>query len=177
MEYIVSLDGHLEVLSSNDKSRDELLQKKESTESLINEGSNLIGEETIMSYEREFVPAKDKEDFAYLESHGKNDGQTFGIATRSENYNSILTERDEILSQKTLVSDQKEESHKEESKSTVSQIGDEIVLGLRKTELIERNGQRIEGKLLNIVKIEVLEGNQVINERLKYWLKVFKQEE
>ena len=82
------------------------------------------------------------------------------------------------MSQKTLVSDQKDqESHKEESEATMSQIGDEIVLGLRKTELTDRSGQRIEGKLLKIVKIEVLEGNQVINKCLKYWLKVFKKEE
>ena len=81
------------------------------------------------------------------------------------------------MSQKTLVSDQKEESHKEESEATVSQFGDETVLGLRKTELTDRSGQRIEGKLLKIVKTEVLERNQVINECLKYWLKVFKQEE
>ena len=59
----------------------------------------------------------------------------------------------------------------------MSQIGDETVLGLRKTELTDRSGQIIEGILLNIFKIEVLEGNQVINESLKYWLKVFKQEE
>ena len=59
----------------------------------------------------------------------------------------------------------------------MSQIGDETILGLRNTELTDRNGQRIEGKLLKIVKTEVLEGNQVINKCLKYWLKVFKQEE
>ena len=81
------------------------------------------------------------------------------------------------MSQKTLVSDQKEEIHEEESEDTVSQIGDETVLGLRNTELTDRNGQRIKGQLLKIVKTEVLEGNQVINECLKYWLKVFKQEE
>ena len=66
-----------------------------------------------MYYEREFVPAEDKEDLVYLESQGKNDGQNFGTSTRKENHNSILTERDEIVSHKTLVSDQKEESHKE----------------------------------------------------------------
>ena len=53
------------MLSSNDKGRDELLQKKESTVSLINEGINLIVEETAMSYEREFVPIVDKEDLVY----------------------------------------------------------------------------------------------------------------
>ena len=52
VEYLVSLDGQLEVFSSNDKVRDELLQQKESTKSLINEDNNLIGEETLMSYER-----------------------------------------------------------------------------------------------------------------------------
>ena len=66
-----------------------------------------------MSYEREFVPTKDKEYLVYLESQGKNDGQTFGTATRTENQNSIMIERDEIVSQKTSVSDQNEESHKE----------------------------------------------------------------
>ena len=71
---LVSLDGQMELLSSNDKRKNELLQQKESTESLNNEGRNLIGEETVMSYEREFVPAKDKEDLVYLESQGKNDG-------------------------------------------------------------------------------------------------------
>ena len=76
-----------------------------------------------MSYERGFVPAEDKEDLVYLESQGKSDGQAFGIAIRTENQNSILTERDEIVSRKTLVSDQKEESHKEESEANVSQIG------------------------------------------------------
>ena len=98
-----------------------------STESLINEGNNLIGEETVMSYEREFVPAKDKEDLVYLESQGENDGQTFGTVTRTENQDSILTERDEIVSHKNLVSDQKEESHKKESEATMSQIGYETV--------------------------------------------------
>ena len=58
-----------------------------------------------MSYEREFVHAEDKEDLVYLESQGKNDGQAFGTVTRTENQNSILIERDEIVSQKTLVSD------------------------------------------------------------------------
>ena len=52
VEDLVSIDGQLGVLSSNDKGRDELLQKKESTESLINEDNNLIGEEIVMSYER-----------------------------------------------------------------------------------------------------------------------------
>ena len=80
----------------------------------------------------------------YLEIQGKNDGHTFGTNTRTENQNSILTKRDETVSQKNLVSDQKEEIHKEESEATVSQIGDETVLGLRKTELIDINGQRIE---------------------------------
>ena len=59
---LVSLDGQMELLSSNDKVKDELLQQKESTESLINQGNNLIGEEIVMSYEREFVPVEDKED-------------------------------------------------------------------------------------------------------------------
>ena len=103
-----------------------------------------------------------------------------------------MMERDEIVSQKTLVSDQKEEIHKEESEATVSQIGDETVSGLSKIELTDINGQRIEGKLLNIVKIEtqksfidtkiqhtegVLEENQVINGQLKCLLEAFEQEE
>ena len=88
-----------------------------------------------------------------------------------------MTERDETVSQKTLISDQKEEIHKEESEATVSQIGDETVLGLRKTELIDRNGQIITGKLLKIVNTEVLEGNHLINECLKYWLEVLEHEE
>ena len=53
---------------------------------------------------------------------------------------------------KNFISDQKEESHKEESEATVSQIEDETVLGLRRIELTDRNGQIIEGKLLKIVK-------------------------
>ena len=96
------------------------------------------------------------------------------------------------MSHKNLVSDQKEEIHKEESEATVSQIGDETVLRLRKTELIDRNGQRIEGKLLKIVKTEaeksfvgiemqhtdeILERNQVENKCLKCWLEVLEQEE
>ena len=85
VKYLVHLDEQMELLSSNEKIEDELLQQKESTESLINEGSNLIGEETVMSYEREFVPAKDKEDLVYLESQGKIDEQTFRTATRTEN--------------------------------------------------------------------------------------------
>ena len=103
-----------------------------------------------------------------------------------------MIERDEIVSQKNLVSDQKEEIHKEKSEANVSQIGDETVLGLSKTELTDRNGQRIEGKLLKIVKTEIhksfantkmkhtdeiLEGNQVENKCLKYWLEVLEQEE
>ena len=58
-----------------------------------------------MSYEREFVLAEDKKDLVYLESQGKNDGQTFGTTTRTENQNTIQTERDKIVSHKTLVSD------------------------------------------------------------------------
>ena len=141
-----------------------------------------------MSHEKEFFPAEDKEDLVYLESQGKNDGQTFGTVTRTENQNSILTERDEIVSQKTLVSDQKEESHKEESEAIVSQIGDETVLGLRKTELNDINGQRSEWQLLNIFKKEVeksyadiemwhidevLEGNHIVNEWMSCLLKAF----
>ena len=76
------------------------------------------------------------------------------------------------MSHKTWVSDQKEESE-----ATVSQFEDETVLGLRKTELTDRNGQRIEGKLLKIVKTELLEGNQVENKFLKYWVEVLEQEE
>ena len=102
---LVNLDGQMELLSSNDKGKDELLQQKDSTEPLINEGSNIIGEETFMSYEREFVPVKDKEYFVYLESQVKNDGQAFGTVKRTKNQISILIERDEIVSQKTLVSD------------------------------------------------------------------------
>ena len=96
------------------------------------------------------------------------------------------------MSQKTLVSDKKEEIHKGESEATVSQIEDETVLGLRKTGLTDRNGQIIEGKLLNIVKTEteksfadteiqhteeVLEENQVINGWIKCLVKAFEQEE
>ena len=51
-----------------------------------------------MFHEREFVPAEDKEYFVYLEIQVKNDGQAFGTVTRIENQNSILTERDEIVS-------------------------------------------------------------------------------
>ena len=80
---LISLDGHMELLSSNDKGKDELLQQKDSTEPLINEGSNIIGEDTVMSYEREFVPAEDKEDLVYLKSQGKKDGETFGTTTRT----------------------------------------------------------------------------------------------
>ena len=80
---LVSLDGQLEVLSSNDKGEDDLLQQKESTESLINEGNNLIGEEAVVSYEMGFVLAKDKENLVYLKSQGKKDGETFGTTTRT----------------------------------------------------------------------------------------------
>ena len=66
-------------------------------------------------------------------------------ATRTENPNSILTERDEIVSQNTLVSDQKEECHKEESEATVSQIGDETILGLRRIELADRIVKELKG--------------------------------
>ena len=52
VKYLVSLDGQMKLLSSIDKGKDELLQGKESTMSLINVGNNLIGEETVMSYER-----------------------------------------------------------------------------------------------------------------------------
>ena len=72
----------MELLSSNDKREDELLQQKESTESLINEGNNLIREETVMSYEKEFVLDEDKEYLVYLESQGKNDGQTLGLSQK-----------------------------------------------------------------------------------------------
>ena len=74
----------------------------------------------------------------------------------------------------------------------MSQIGDETILGLRKTEVTNRSGQGIEGKLLKIVKTELeesfadtemqhteeaLEGNQVENKCLEYWLEVLEQEE
>ena len=153
------------------------MQQKKSTESLINEGNNLIGEETLMSYEMEFFPSEDKEDLVYLEIQGRNDGQAFGTVTRTKNHNYILTEMDETVSQRILFSDKEEGNHKDEDEATVSQMEEKTVLGLRKNELNDRNGQRTEGKLLKIVKTEVLEENQVINECLKYWLKVSKQEE
>ena len=49
MEYQFSLDGQLEVLSSNDKGEYELLQQKEPVKSLINEDNNLIGENIVLS--------------------------------------------------------------------------------------------------------------------------------
>ena len=63
---------------------------------------------------------------------------------------------------------------------------------MRKTEVNNRNGQRVEGKLLKIVKTKtgesfadieiqhtegVLEENQVINGQLKCLLEAFEQEE
>ena len=58
------------------------------------------------------------------------------------------------MSQRILFSDKEEGNHKDENEATVPQIGDEIVLGLRNTKVTNRNGQRVEGKLLKIVKIE-----------------------
>ena len=97
---------------------------------------------------------------------------------------------DETVSQIILFSNKEEGNHKDEDEATVSQIGDEIVLGLRNTKVTNRNDQRVEGQLLKIVKIEtekifadteiqhteeVLEENQVINGWLKCLLKEFEQ--
>ena len=154
----------------------QVLVETEADTSLLNYGMFASIQRSVSEY---ITAIKALENNLLFESifEGKDDGQTFGTVTRTENQNSILTEMDEIVSHKTLVSDQKEGNHKDEDEATVSQIEDETVLGLRKTELTDRNGQRIEGKLLKIVKTQVLEGNQVINECLKYWLKVFKKEE
>ena len=57
------------------------------------------------------------------------------------NQNSILTEMDEIVSQRNLFSDKEEEDHKDEDGATVSQVEEEAVLGLSKTELTDRSGQ------------------------------------
>ena len=97
-----------------------------------------------MSYERTFVPVEDKEDLVYLESQGKNDGQTFRTATRTENHNSIMTEMDETVSRIILFSDMEEGNHKDEDEAIVSQVEEEAALGLSKTELTNRSGQRIE---------------------------------
>ena len=138
-----------------------------------------------MSYEKEFVLDEDKEDLVYLESQSKSDGQTFGVVIRTEDQNSIMTERDKIVSQKKLISNKEEGNHKDEDEATMSQMEEEIVLGLRRTELTDRNNQRIEEQLLKSVKTEVeksfadtemqhtdeiLEGNQVENKCLEYWL-------
>ena len=46
---------------------------------------------------------------------------------------------DEIVSQIILFSDKEEGNHKDEDEATVSQIEDQTVLGLSKTELTDRN--------------------------------------
>ena len=125
VEDLVSLDGQLGVLSSNDKGRDELLQQKESTQSLISEDNNLIGEETVMSYEREFVPGVDKENLVYSKSQSKGNRQTFGTVTEVRNQNSILTKMDATVSQRILFSDKEEGNHKNEDEAIVYKFENE----------------------------------------------------
>ena len=48
----VSLDRQMGVFPSNHKVKDKLLQQKGFVKSLINEGNNFIGSETIMFYMR-----------------------------------------------------------------------------------------------------------------------------
>jgi len=81
----VSLDRLRGVLPSSEKSKDKLLQQKGFVKSLINEGNSLIGEETIMSYEREFALDQDKEELACLNGQKKNDGQTSRVVTGVKN--------------------------------------------------------------------------------------------
>ena len=87
----VSLDRWMGVFTCNHKGKDKLLQQKGFVKSLINEGNNFIGNETIMFCMREFVLDEDKEDLVCLDGQSKSDGQTFWTITRTENQNSILT--------------------------------------------------------------------------------------
>ena len=61
-----------------------------------------------------------------------------------------MTYMDDIVSQRILFSDKEEEDHKDEDEATVSQVEEEAVLGLSKTELIDISGQGIEGQLLKM---------------------------
>ena len=87
----VSLDKQMGMLSSNDKGKYELLQQKGSTQSLINEGIDLIEEdETIMSRMKEPVVVKDREQLVCFNSQEKTVRQTSRVVIEMGNQNSIL---------------------------------------------------------------------------------------
>jgi hypothetical protein len=78
--------------SLSDEDQEELLQQKKFIDFLLNKGSILEEDETIMSRMKEIVDVGTMEQLVYLNSQEKTVGKTIGTVTKVENHNSILTE-------------------------------------------------------------------------------------
>lgn len=113
----VSLDNQMGVFPSNAKDQMELLQQKEFTKSLFNEGNISNGTKTVMSHMRELVIEEDREKLACLNGQRKIVGQTFRTVTELENQNFILMKSDKVVSQRDFLSDKEEESNEDEGES------------------------------------------------------------
>jgi hypothetical protein len=108
-----------ECLSEEDK--EELLQQKEFTNSLLNERSIFNGDETVMSCMRDPVIEKEKEELAYLNEQEKIVGQTLRAITEGEDQNSILMKDVEIASQNDWLGDKEEENNEDKGEVYMSQ--------------------------------------------------------
>ena len=117
------------MLSSNDKGEDELLQQKESIESLISEGNNLIEEdETIMSRMKEPVVVKDKEQLACLNFQEKTVRQTSRVVIEMGNQSSILIKNETKVLQRNWTCNKEEYSNEDEGEADMSHAKEKSVL-------------------------------------------------
>ena len=151
VKYLVSLDGQMELLLRNDKGEDELLQQKESIESLLNEGNNLIEEdETIMSRMKEPVVVEDKEQLACLNGEEKTMRHTSRAVTVVGNHNTILMKEEEVVSQEDGFSDKEEDF--EDCTKFLEEMPCEIIDLWNELSILEDGLAR---QRMNILKIQL----------------------
>jgi len=150
----VSLDSQMGVFPSNAKDQMELLQQKEFTKSLFNEGNISNGSETIMSHMTELVIEEDREKLAFLSSQKKDVGQTSRVVTSMEDQNSILMKSEEVVSQRNWICDKEEESNEDEGEIGMPHAKEKSVLEWKKDELVTKISQGDEGQQWHVVKKE-----------------------
>jgi len=88
----------------------ELLQQKEFINSLVSGGNIFSRDETVMSYDKEFVIGKEKEELIFLNGQKESDGQTSKTITKMEDQNFILIEKEEVVSPRLYTCENEEDS-------------------------------------------------------------------
>jgi len=76
---------------------------------LLSEGNIFSRDETIISYDKEFVIGKDKDKLIFLNGQSKSDGKTSKTITKMEDQNFIMI-KNEVVSPRNYTCDKEEDS-------------------------------------------------------------------